>query len=79
LLSRPRYTPYDESAGLAGEGSADNETDDDSDGSYDPMEVDEDFKSQPWLDGCCPEPPMPRDNLPHSSLLVEPDCIYSRY
>ncbi|KAJ7919507.1 hypothetical protein B0H13DRAFT_1606115, partial [Mycena leptocephala] len=39
------------------------------------MEVDEDFKSRPWLDGRCPEPPMPRDNLPHSSLLVEPDCI----
>ncbi|KAJ7865938.1 hypothetical protein B0H13DRAFT_1898325 [Mycena leptocephala] len=61
LLSRPRYTPCDESAGLAGEGSADNETDDGSDGSYDPMEVDEDLKSRPWLDGRRPEPPMPRD------------------
>ncbi|KAJ7919212.1 hypothetical protein B0H13DRAFT_2431842 [Mycena leptocephala] len=59
------------SAHSAGEDSDDSQ----SDASYDPMEVDEEYKPRPWLDDRCLEPPMPRDNLPYSSLLVEPDCI----
>ncbi|KAJ7676613.1 hypothetical protein DFH06DRAFT_1428225 [Mycena polygramma] len=85
LLSKPRYVPaaaadashpprapsYDDDEEL---GSQDSDSEH-SDGSYDPMDVDENFEPRVWLDGRCPQPPMPRDGLSHSSLLVEPDCL----